>query len=120
DFNTGGSYGLSTTLTTQEGSLSAATAPRVTDINTIPTVAADGVTPILVPAPKATFPTPFPTGLFDVQTGIDQNLKTPYSYTIDFSFGRELRGGFSLEVAYVGRLSHRLLTPVDLAMPMTS
>jgi hypothetical protein len=118
DFNTGGSYGLSTTLTTQEGSLSAATAPRVTDINTIPTVAADGVTPILVPAPKATFPTQFPIGLFDVQTGVDQNLKTPYSYTIDFSFGRELPSGFSLEVAYVGRLSHRLLTPVDLAMPM--
>jgi len=118
DFNTGGSYGLSTTLTTQEGLLSAATAPRVTDINTIPTVAADGVTPILVPAPKASFPTQFPTGLFDVQTGIDQNLKTPYSYTIDLSFGRELPSGFSLEAAYVGRLSHRLLTPVDLAMPM--
>ncbi len=118
DFNTGGSFGLSTTLSTQEGSLDPSTAPRLTNINTIPTVAADGVTPIMPAAPAAIFPAPFPTGLFAVQTGIDQNLKTPYSYTMDLSFSRELKGGFSLETAYVGRLSHRLLTPVDLAMPM--
>ncbi|MGB9463830.1 MAG: hypothetical protein WBR10_01840, partial [Candidatus Acidiferrum sp.] len=40
------------------------------------------------------------------------------SYTLDFSVGRELPKGFTLEVSYVGRLSHRLLTQSDLAMPL--
>ena len=45
-------------------------------------------------------------------------MKTPYSYTIDLSVGRELPSGFTLDVAYVGRLSHRLLEQEDLAMPL--
>ena len=49
---------------------------------------------------------------------MDSSIKTPYSYTIDLSVARELRNGFSLEVAYVGLLSHRLLTSEDLAQPL--
>jgi len=49
---------------------------------------------------------------------VDDQVKTPYSYTLDFSVGRELPKNFSLEVSYVGRLSHRLLTQSDLAMPL--
>ena len=50
--------------------------------------------------------------------GLDSHIKTPYSYTIDFSVQRELKSGFTLQVAYVGRLSHRLLAQEDLAMPL--
>jgi hypothetical protein len=49
---------------------------------------------------------------------LDDTIKTPYSYTVDFSIGRELPKGFSFEVSYVGRYSHRLLVQEDLAMPL--
>jgi len=49
---------------------------------------------------------------------LDNSLKTPYSYTLDFSVGRQLPKGFAFEVSYVGRLSHRLLAQSDLAMPL--
>src|SRR6516164_5703092 len=49
---------------------------------------------------------------------MDNKLKTPYSYAIDFSVGRQLARDYTLEVSYVGRLSHRLLTQMDLAMPL--
>jgi hypothetical protein len=57
-------------------------------------------------------------GSFAVYWGMDQGLKTPYSYTIDFSVGRDLGHGFTLDVAYVGRLSHRLLSQEDVAAPV--
>src|SRR5262249_37761856 len=37
---------------------------------------------------------------------------------LDFSVSRDLGHDFTLEAAYVGRLSHRLLTQSDLAMPV--
>ena len=40
-------------------------------------------------------------------------MKTPYSYTIDFSVQRELKAGFTVEAAYVGRLSIRLLATLN-------
>jgi hypothetical protein len=49
---------------------------------------------------------------------MDQGLKTPYSYAIDFSVGRDLGHDLTLEVAYVGRLSHRLLSQEDVAAPL--
>jgi hypothetical protein len=49
---------------------------------------------------------------------MDNKLKTPYSYTIDLSVGRQIARDFTIEVAYVGRLSHRLMTQMDLAMPL--
>jgi hypothetical protein len=48
---------------------------------------------------------------------LDNAIKTPYTYTLDFSFGRELPKNFSIEVSYVGHLSHRLLVQEDLAQP---
>src|SRR5207249_8142450 len=60
---------------------------------------------------------PAGTGLA-IQWGLDDGIKTPYAYTIDFSIGRELPGNVSLEVSYVGRLAHRLLSQQDLAMPL--
>ena len=57
-------------------------------------------------------------GNFAIAHSIDSSLKTPYSYTFDFSVARELKGGFSIEASYVGRLGHRLLTQMDSAIPL--
>ena len=49
---------------------------------------------------------------------MDDKLKTPYSYMLDFSVGHQLPHGFALQATYVGRLARRLLTQTDLAMPL--
>ena len=117
-FDRTGSFGLSTQLTNKAELETVSTAPRLTtNMNTLPQTDLLG-RQVFLPAPPANFPQPFPSGLFSAATGLDSSIKTPYSYTIDFSVGRELKGGFSLEIAYVGRLSHRLLTSEDLAMPL--
>src|SRR5207245_11310038 len=72
----------------------------------------------------STFPQTFPNGLngdtgsYALYFGMDNKLKTPYSYTLDLSIGRELGHGLTLEASYVGRLSHRLLSQFDVASPL--
>jgi hypothetical protein len=117
DFNQYGSFGLSTELSNPAGFQTASSAPRVTGINTVPTTDLTG-NPILIQPPPAIFPQTFPTGTFYIGSSIDQGLKTPYAYTFDFSVARELKGGFSLEASYVGRLSRRLLMQNDVATPL--
>jgi hypothetical protein len=114
--SSGGAFGLSTTLPNPAGSQSASTAPRITSLNTIPTTDNTGAT-IYNPPPPAGFPVTYPD-IEAITSGLDQNIKTPYSYTFDLSYSRQLQSGFQLEVAYVGRLSRRLLTPDDVAMPL--
>ena len=117
-FDRRGSFGLSTGITAPVPS--ATTAPRLTGLNTLPQFEQDGVTPYFPATPTGGFPFTYPdagTGLA-IQWGLDDTIKTPYSYTLDFSIGRELPKNFSLEVSYVGRLSHRLLSQEDLAMPL--
>lgn len=120
-FDRTGSFGLATTLTNPAGLEDMSTAPRLTGLNTVPTTDNTGQT-IFLSAPPGQFPQTFPstlnTGGFAITWGIDDTLKTPYSYTLDFSVGRELAKNFSIDVSYVGRLSHRLLTQADLAMPL--
>jgi hypothetical protein len=127
-FDSAGSFGLATTLSNPAGIETAGCAPRLTDMHTIPTTdlgcPANNNVPgqMLIPAPPGKFPQTFPSTLnsggFAITWGLDQNIKTPYSYTLDLSVGRELPKGFSFQVSYVGRLSHRLLTQSDLAMPL--
>lgn len=118
NFDRSGSFGLASTLTNPAEAETVTSVPRLTtDIHTIPTTDNNGNL-IFLQAPPANFPEPFPSGTFTAATGLDSSLKTPYSYTIDLAVGRELNRGFSLEVAYVGRLSHRLLTSEDLAQPL--
>jgi len=117
DFSRNGSFGLSTQLANPAGFLSPYNAPRLTDIHTIPTADLDG-NRIFLSAPPAVFPQTYPPGNFAIAHSIDAGLKTPYAYTLDFSVGRELPGGFSLEASYVGRLAHRLLTQLDVATPL--
>jgi len=106
-----GSYGLSSDLSNPPGSVYIGTAPRFTNITTIPAG--------LLPAPpQGGFPAVPSPNQFAISWGLDSAIKTPYSHLIDFSVARELKNGSSLEVSYVGRLAHRLLTQEDVAMPL--
>jgi Carboxypeptidase regulatory-like domain len=116
-FDQNGAFGLSSILNNPSNVETSQTAPRITNINVVPTTDYAGV-PILPPDTGTAFPKTYPAGSGAITWGIDTNLKTPYSYTIDLAVSRELPSGFSLDVAYVGRLSHRLLAQSDLAMPL--
>jgi hypothetical protein len=110
----GNSFGLTTALSNPV--LPLASLPRLTSVNAIPPA-------LLQPAPGApSFPETIPTmqslGASDFGNSLDTSLKTPYSYTMDFSVERDLGSGFSLDLAYVGRLSHRLLSSQDVAQPL--
>lgn len=117
DFSQYGSFGLSTELTNSAAVQTVSSAPRATDIHSVPQTDNTGA-PIFLPAPPANFPVQFPTGTFFIGSTIDRNLKTPYAYALDFSIARELKGGFTFEAAYVGRLSRRLLMQLDTATPL--
>jgi hypothetical protein len=99
----------------------AAHVPRITDINTIPTCGpvdncSDPANQVFFqPAPSAMNP---PAGLQAITWGLDQSIKTPHSWAIDFSIGRELPNKFSIQVSYVGRLGRNLLTQRDLRQPL--
>jgi Carboxypeptidase regulatory-like domain len=120
-FDANGAFGLSTSIPNAAGSETVGCTPRVTSINVLPTTDNCGVA-ILTPAPPANYPQPYPSnpalGSEAITWGLDSHIKTPYSYTIDFAVQRELKSGFSIQAAYVGRLSHRLLAQEDLAMPL--
>ncbi len=91
--------------------------PRITNVNVIPTTNQFGDV-FFEPAPAGAFPqTPPPFGQA-ITWGIDQSIKTPYAYAIDFSIGRELPNRFSLQLSYAGRLGRNLLTQRDLRQPL--
>jgi hypothetical protein len=115
-FDQNGSFGLSTSLSNVGGSQTVDGAPRM------PALPNNGglfyLPPSLItPSPGASFPVTYPLTNFAAQWGLDDKLKTPYSYALNLSFERELNHNFTLEVAYVGRLGHRLLQQEDLAQP---
>jgi hypothetical protein len=123
-FDANGSFGLSSNLTNGGGIQTPATAPRITGLTGIESIPTQDLTggQMYAPEPPTTFPQTFPsgnaTGAYAVYWGMDSNLKTPYSYTADFSVGRELGHNYSFEVSYVGRFSHRLLSQEDVAAPL--
>ena len=113
EFN-GNSFGLTTSLTNPILPLNSL--PRLTSVNVIPPS-------LLQPSPGApAFPETIPTmqslGASNFGSSLDSSLKTPYSYTLDFSVERDLGAGFSLDLAYVGRLSRRLLSSQDVSQPL--
>jgi hypothetical protein len=109
-YDQSGTFGLATTLQSSFGTLTAATAPRLTNINTIPAS-------LIQPAPASTFPVTYPN-IEAIGNGIDQSLRTPYSYALDLSIQRQLPGRMTLDVAYVGHFAHRVLGLSDVAEPM--
>lgn len=116
-FDQNGSFGLNTQLNNPSALENSIIAPRLGSMNEIPPADYAG-NAILESAPTGGFPQQYPLGLGAITWGIDPNLKTPYSYTVDFAVSRELKGGFTFDAAYVGRFSHRLLAQDDLAMPL--
>ncbi|MGB7926324.1 MAG: carboxypeptidase-like regulatory domain-containing protein [Pyrinomonadaceae bacterium] len=49
-----------------------------------------------------------------IEQSLDDTLKTPYNYSVNLSYGRELWKGLSLEVSYVGRFGRKLLATRDI------
>jgi len=123
-FAQNGSFGLATQLVTPLGSQSDDCAPRVTSLTAIPV---DGCPSqnngrITIPAPPGGFPQTPPVGVANGGFGngfsLDEGIKTPYVYMLDLSVAREITASSSLEVSYIGRLSHRLLSQEDFAPPL--
>jgi hypothetical protein len=59
-------------------------------------------------------------GGFTSFTGIASDLKAPYEYLLNFSYARPLPKHMSLEIGYVGRMSHAGLLSQDFAKPLTN
>lgn len=126
-FDRSGSFGMSTVLTNTGGLETPGIAPRIAGLTgnaNIPTTDLSGRRLYALCPSCGTFPQNFPSGLngdtgsYAVYFGMDNKLKTPYSYTLDLSIGRDLGHGLTLEASYVGRLSHRLLSQFDVASPL--
>lgn len=49
-----------------------------------------------------------------IEVSLDDTLKTPYNYSVNFSYGRELTRGLSFEASYVGRFARNLLATRDI------
>ena len=102
----------------------AAHVPRINSINVIPTCGPvdDCSNPnnqiFFQAAPPGQFPQTPPAYGQAITWGVDQSVKTPYSYTFDFSIGRELSNKLSVQLSYVGRLGRHLLTQRDLRQPL--
>lgn len=87
--------------------------PRISNINVIPTQGG-----FLPSAPSWSAQQAIPLNSQANLWAVDDTLKTPHSYTVDFSIGRELPNHFSLQLSYVGRFGGHLLTQRDLNQPL--
>ncbi len=108
-----GSFGLTSQQENAASSISVAQAPRITGMNDIPFSS-----PYFPQALPATYPTTPPTDGELIAHGIDQSLKTPYSYALNLSIQRQLPGRMVLDVGYVGHLGHHILGLDDVAAPL--
>lgn len=101
--------GLNSNISNPSAVLTAATAPRLTGLNTIPAS-------LLLPPPRAGFPQAAPK-LFDINTAIDDQLRAPYTMNANLTIGREMPQGWYAEASFVQRLSRRSLLYEDMAQP---
>ncbi len=108
-----GSYGFVSNTTQPPGFVNLDTGPRYTGLHDF-----SNLQSMVYPAPATLGFPQTPPNAFGIYWSLDDKMKTPYSYALDFSVTRELRDGFTLEVAYVGRISRRLLQEKDLAQPI--
>ncbi|HEU5132474.1 MAG TPA: hypothetical protein VFT26_10245, partial [Pyrinomonadaceae bacterium] len=49
-----------------------------------------------------------------IEVSLDQGITTPYNYSFNFSYGREIGKGISFEASYVGRWARNLLASRDI------
>ncbi|MBL0160379.1 MAG: carboxypeptidase regulatory-like domain-containing protein [Bryobacterales bacterium] len=109
-FASSGSPGLSTTVAQ----------PVNTDFTTSFRYAG-GSLPALTTPTNGGFPYTPPTivGGFTTLTGVSPDLRAPYQYLLNASYARPLKKGMTIEIGYVGRLSHKGLLQQDFAQPLT-
>lgn len=101
--------GLATSLSNPSAVQTLRSAPRFTGVNSIPSS-------VLPAAPPAGFPQVAPN-LFAITNSLDDKLLPPYTMNMNFTMGREFKGGWFVQGSYVGRLSRRSLISEDIAMP---
>lgn len=116
-FDRQGSWGLTTTISNPAGTVNVDTAPRFTGL-----LGPGNLPPGQLAPPPHGFPytpsdNPNTYGLA-IAWGIDNQLKTPYSHVVDFSFTRELPHNFAVEATYTGRFARHLLQEIDLSQPL--
>ncbi len=121
-YSASGEYGLSTQVSNPSATLPLNAAPRIgsslSDMNNLSAPLGLLTSLGLIPPANFSFPSTPPGGSFLIAHGIDQSLKTPYSYAVDFSIQRQLPGKMTLDIAYVGHFAHRLMVLDDVASPM--
>jgi hypothetical protein len=110
-FDQHGSFGLNSSVENPGGVYTFENAPRFTGVHNVPSNGSPQPNPIA-------YPYTYPSTNFAVAWGADNKLKTPYAEAMDFSLQREVRGGLTVEFAYVGRLGRHLLQALDLAEPV--
>ncbi|MBL8227172.1 MAG: TonB-dependent receptor [Bryobacterales bacterium] len=102
--------GLATNLPNASGRLTLADAPRFTGTFNIPSQ-------LVTPAPPASFPIRQPNS-FQITNSLDDRLRAPYVMRWNFSWQREMKGGWMLSMAYVASEGRRTMTSEDLATPV--
>lgn len=110
-----GSFSLSSQISNPAAVLTPDTTPRFAGIHTLPNLvpAASGT----INYPQAPSNDPNTTG-FAITNGLDDSIQAPYAQVFNFSLQRQMKGGFTFEAAYVGRLGRHLLQSRDLAQPL--
>lgn len=112
-----GSPGLSNGLLSPVAQFGIQDAPRFTGTCSFSGCSGFPALSTFVTTPTATFPaTP---GLLtdNVSFMLDNNLSTPYSFNLNLSFQREVKG-ITFESAYVGTFGRQLLTKTDFSQMM--
>jgi Carboxypeptidase regulatory-like domain len=72
--------------------------------------------PRLTANPSVAFPLQTPADEEQrIEQSLDDNLRTPYNYNFNLSYGREIKGGITIEASYVGRIAKKLLVSRDSA-----
>ena len=104
-----GSVGLSTALS----------APVSYDFSNSPRYIG-GAVPTLPTAPQGGFPFTPPkiAAISGTYYGISPDLKAPYSYLLNASLSHQFAGKYTVDVGYVGRLSHKTLVQQDFYTPL--
>jgi len=71
--------------------------------------------PLLTINPSLKFPLQHPADQAQrIESALDDTITTPHSYAFNFSYGRDLGKGFSVEASYVGRIGRNLLVSRDI------
>ena len=108
-FDQQGSFGLVTADRSPVGQY-VDTTPRYTNQTTVPTS--------IVPTLSVTGPTPVTPGPnLSLAWGVDQGLKTPYSYVFNASVQHQFGKSTTLEATYTGRLGRHLMQMRDISSP---